>query len=82
MQGQTNVPADFQPARHRCGCPAQLAIQNLDAILSRHRKHDVRLPMNPFGDLTGPLSDRENVLPSLHTAQIELVNRVKILGGI
>ncbi len=38
--------------------------------------------MHPFCDLTGSLPDRENVLPALRAAQIELVDRVKILGGI
>jgi hypothetical protein len=42
----------------------------------------MRIRMHPFCDLTDPLPDRENVLPSLRTAQIELVDRIKIFGGI
>ena len=38
--------------------------------------------MQPLCDLTGPLPDRENVLPALRAAQIELVDRIKILRGI
>ncbi len=62
--------------------PTQLALQNLDAILSRHREHDVRVLMHPLCDLTDPLPDCENVLPALRAAQIELVDRVEIFGGI
>ena len=82
LHRQTNVPADLEPARHGDGWSTQLALQNLDAILSRHREHDVRVRMHPLGDLTGPLPDRENVLPTLCAAQIELVDRIKIFGGI
>ncbi len=38
--------------------------------------------MGPFCDLTGPLPDREDVLPPLGAAQIELVDCLKILGSI
>ena len=38
--------------------------------------------MHPLCNLTGPLPDRENVLPALRAAQVELVDRIKILGGI
>lgn len=38
--------------------------------------------MRPLCNLTGSLPDRENVLPALHAAQIELIDRVKIFGGI
>ena len=38
--------------------------------------------MHSLNDMTGPLADRENVLPALRSAQIELVNRVEIFGGI
>jgi hypothetical protein len=38
--------------------------------------------MLPLCDLTGPFPDRKNVLPPLRAAQIELVDRIKIFGGI
>lgn len=82
LHRQADVPADLEPAGHGDGCPTQLAIQNLDAILSRHREHDVRVCMHPLCNLTGPFPDRENVLPALCATQIELVDRIKIFGGI
>jgi hypothetical protein len=82
LHRQANVPADLESARHGDGCSTQLALQNLDAILSRHREHYVGIGMHPLCDLTGPLPDRENVLPALRAAQIELVDRIKIFGGI
>jgi hypothetical protein len=82
LHRQANVPADLEPARHGDGWSTQLALQNLDAILSRHREHYVRVRMHPLCDLTSPFPDRENLLPALHAAQIELVDRIKIFGGI
>jgi len=82
LHRQANITADLEPARHRCGCPAQLTIQNLDAVLSCHREYDMRVHMHPFSNLAGPLPDRENVLPALRTTQIELIDRIKILRGI
>ena len=38
--------------------------------------------MHSLNDMTGPLADRENVLPALRSAQIELVDRVEVYGGI
>ena len=38
--------------------------------------------MHSFNDMTGSLADRENVLPALRSAQIELVDSVEIFGGI
>ena len=38
--------------------------------------------MHPLGDPTAPLPNRENILPALRAAQIELVDRIKIFGGI
>jgi hypothetical protein len=38
--------------------------------------------MHSLYDLTGSIPDRENVLSAQRTAQIELVDRVKIFGGI
>ena len=82
LHRQTDVPADLEPTGHGDSSPAQLALQNLDAILSCHREHNVRSFVCPLFDLTGPLPDREDVLASLSAAQIELVDRVKIFGGI
>jgi len=82
LHRQANVPADLEPARHGDGWSTQLALQNLEAILSRHREYYVRVCMLPLCDLTGPLPDRKNVLPALRAAQIELVDRIKIFGGI
>ena len=42
LHRQADVPADLEPARHGDGWSIQLALQNLDAILSRHREHYVR----------------------------------------
>lgn len=82
LHRQANVPADLESARHGDGCSTQLALQNLDAILSRHREHYVGIRMHPLCNLTGPFPDRENVLPALRAAQIELVDRIKIFGSI
>ena len=79
---QTDVPADLESSRHRDGCPTQLPPEDLHAIFSRHREHDVRGRMHSLNDMTGPLADRENILPALRSAQIELVDRVEIFGGI
>ena len=38
--------------------------------------------MHSFNDMTGPLTDRENILSALRSAQIELVDRVEIFRGI
>ena len=38
--------------------------------------------MHPFYNLTDPLPDRENVLPALRPAQIELVNSIETLCSI
>jgi hypothetical protein len=38
--------------------------------------------MNPLCNLTGSVSNRENVLPALRATQIELVHRIEIFGGI
>ena len=38
--------------------------------------------MHPLCNLTGPLPNRENVLPALRAAQIELVDRIKIFCSI
>jgi hypothetical protein len=38
--------------------------------------------MHSLYDLTGSIPDRENVLPALRTTEIELVDRIKIFGGI
>ena len=38
--------------------------------------------MHSLNDMTGSLADRENVLPALRSAQIELVDRVEVFGGI
>lgn len=82
LHRQADVSADLEPARHRDGCSTQLSSQNLHAIFSCHREHDVRVRMQSFNDMTGPLIDRKNVLPALRSAQIELVDRVEIFGGI
>ncbi len=82
LHRQADVPADLESARHGDGWSTQLALQNLDAILSRHREQDVRVRMHPLFDLTGPFPDRENILPALRAAQIELIDRIEIFGGI
>lgn len=82
MHRQADVPADLKPARHGNGWSTQLALQNLNAILSRHREHHVRVRMHSFYNLAGSIPDCENVLPALRAAQIELVNHIKIFGGI
>ena len=79
---QANVPADLESARHGDGWSTQLALQDLDTILSRHREQDMRLRMHPLCNLTDSISNRENVLPALRATQIELVHRIKIFGGI
>ena len=38
--------------------------------------------MHSLNDVTGLLADRENVLPALRSAQVELVDCVEIFGGI
>ena len=38
--------------------------------------------MHPLCNLTGAVSDRENILPALRAAQIELVDRIKTFGSI
>ena len=38
--------------------------------------------MHSLKDMTDSLADGENVLPALRSAQIELVDRVEIFGGI
>lgn len=38
--------------------------------------------MHSLNDMTGPLADCENVLPALRSAQIELVDRIEIFGGV
>jgi hypothetical protein len=82
LHRQADVSADLKPARHGNGWPAQLALQNLYAILSRHREYNVRVRMHPLYDLAGSLPDRKNVLPALRTGQIELVDRIEIFSGI
>ena len=82
LHRQANVSADLEPARHGDSRSTQLALQNLDAILSRHREYYIRVCMHPLYDLTGPLTDRENVLPALRAAQIELVDRIKVFCSI
>jgi hypothetical protein len=82
LHRQADIPADLEPARHGNGWSTQLALQNLYAIFSRHRKHNVRIRMHSLYHLAGAVPDRENVLPALRTAQIELVNHIKIFGGI
>jgi hypothetical protein len=42
----------------------------------------MRVLMHPLYNLTNSLTNRENVLPTLCAAQIELVDRIKIFGGI
>ena len=42
----------------------------------------MRVLVRPLCDLTDPSPDGKNVLPALRAAQIELVDRVKIFGGI
>ena len=79
---QTDVPADLESSRHRDGCPTQLPPEDLHTIFSSHGEHDVRGRMHSLNDMTGPLADCENVLPALRSAQIELVDRVEIFGGI
>ena len=37
--------------------------------------------MHALCDLTGPVPDRENILSTLRTAQIELVDGIKVFGG-
>ena len=82
LHRQANIPADLEPARHGDSRTTQLAVQHLDAILSRHREHDMRIRMHSFFDLTGAFTDREDILPALRPAQIELVDRIKIFGSI
>jgi len=82
LHRQADVPADLKPARHGNGWSTQLALQNLNTILSRNREHDVRVRMHSFYDLAGTAPDRKNVLSALRTTQIELVNHIKIFGGI
>ena len=81
LHRQTKISADLEPARHGNGFSAQLALQNLDAILSRHREYDMRIRMHTLSDVTGAVPDRENILPTLRTAQIELVDGIKIFRG-
>ena len=82
LHRQADVPADLESARHGDGLSTQLALQNLDAILSRHREQYMRVRMHPLFDLTGPFPDRENILSALRAAQIELIDRIEIFGGI
>lgn len=82
LHRQTDVSSDLEPTGHGDRGPAQLAIQNLDAVFSTHREYDVRVLMRPLCDLTDPLPDRENELPSLCAAQIELIDRIEIFGRI
>jgi hypothetical protein len=79
---QTDVPADLESSRHRNGCSTQVSSEDLHAIFSCHREHDVRGRMHSLNDMTGLLADRENVLPALRSAQVELVDCVEIFGGI
>ena len=79
---QTDVAADLESPRHRNGRSTQLSPEDLHTIFSSHREHDVRGRMHTLNDMTGPLADCENVLPALRSAQIELVDRVEIFGGI
>ena len=82
MHRQTKVSTDLEPARHGNGFSTQLTLKNLDAIFSSHREHDVRIRMHALRDLTGPVPDRENILSALRTAQIELVDGIKIFCGL
>jgi len=82
LHRQADVSADLEPPGHGDGRSTQLALQNLDAILPAHRERDVRILVHPVGHLADPTPNRENVLASLGAAQVELINRIDILGRI
>jgi hypothetical protein len=82
LHRQADVPTDLESARHGNGWSTQLALQDFNTILSRHREYDVRVRMHSFYDLAGTIPDRENVLSTLRTTQVELVDHIKIFGGI